>query len=99
MRTWRAIIIPAMLTLGVSGSTVAGAAFAVAGGHLHPHLLRSHVQSGSAANPNIDFHAKTVRFPRLPVLILTLRVDDLAQVWRSSLPHRFSYAVSQSDVR
>ena len=53
----RAIIIPAILALGVAGSTVAGSAIAVAGGHLHPYVSSTYAQSiGPAANPNIYFH-------------------------------------------
>ncbi len=56
MRIGRAIIIPAILALGVAGSTVAGSAIAVAGGHLNAHVT-SHAQaSGSTVTPNIYFH-------------------------------------------
>jgi hypothetical protein len=57
MRIGRAIIIPAILALGVAGSTVAGSAIAVSSGHLHAHMSGTHVQAdGPAASPYIYFH-------------------------------------------
>jgi len=57
MSIGRAIIIPAILALGVAGSTVAGSAIAVAGGHLQAHVAAAHVHPIDAAgNPNIYFH-------------------------------------------
>jgi hypothetical protein len=57
MRIGRAIIIPAILALGVAGSTVAGSAIAVAGAHLHPQVAgnNAHPKRPSAA-PDIYFH-------------------------------------------
>lgn len=57
MRIGRAIIIPAILALGVAGSAVAGSAIAVTSGHLPAHVSGTHVQTNYAAgNPNIYFH-------------------------------------------
>ena len=54
MRIGRAIIIPAILALGVAGSTVAGSAIAVAAGH----GTSVHVQSKIAyGDPNFLYHA------------------------------------------
>jgi hypothetical protein len=58
MRIGRAIIIPAILALGVAGSTVAGSAIAVAAGHLHPQGSSVHVQSKIAyGDPNFYYHS------------------------------------------
>jgi len=58
MRIGRAIIIPAILALGVAGSTVAGSAIVAVGSQLHPHASSTQAQSnGPASNPNIYFHA------------------------------------------
>lgn len=54
MSIGRTIIIPAILALGVAGSTVAGSAIAVASGNLHP---QAHVQTNAVANPNLYYHA------------------------------------------
>jgi hypothetical protein len=54
----RSIIIPAIIALGVAGSTVAGSAIAVAGGHLQTHVSGTHVQAdGLTAIPDIYWHA------------------------------------------
>ena len=55
MRIGRAIIIPAILAFGVAGSTVAGSAIAVAGGHLHPYVSSTQVQP-TGSSPYIYFH-------------------------------------------
>lgn len=53
MRIGRTLIIPAILALGVAGSTVAGSAIAVAGGH----VSGTHITAkGSASSPDIYFH-------------------------------------------
>jgi hypothetical protein len=58
MRIGRAIIIPAILALGVAGSTVAGSAIAVAGVHSPPHATGTHAhRPGPAAHSSIYFHA------------------------------------------
>ena len=57
MRIGRVVIIPAILALGVAGSTVAGSAIAMASVYTHVHTSSSHVQSKDAsADPNIYFH-------------------------------------------
>ena len=57
MRIGRAVIIPAILALGVAGSTVAGSAIAVSSGHLHSHASGTVAMSkGPTANPGIYFH-------------------------------------------
>jgi len=56
MRIGRAIIIPAILTLGVAGSTIAGSAIAVAGVHLHPYSVSTHHPIKGGASPNIFYH-------------------------------------------
>jgi len=57
MRIGRVVIIPAILALGVAGSTVAGSAIAMASVHSHAHVSGSHVQSkGATADPNIYYH-------------------------------------------
>ena len=57
MRIGRAIIIPAILALGVAGSTVAGSAIAVAGVHMHPYSASAHVHSGQYMGPNLYMHS------------------------------------------
>lgn len=54
MSIGRSIIIPAILALGVAGSTVAGSAIAVTGGHVQGHVSGTHVV---AIAPDIYFHA------------------------------------------
>ena len=58
MRIGRAVIIPAILALGVAGSSIAGTSIVVAAGHLHPHVSGTHVQTkGPGAQPYIFYHA------------------------------------------
>lgn len=57
MRIGRAIIIPAILALGVAGSTVAGSAIAVAGVHVHPYTAGVNAHSGQYIGPDIYFHS------------------------------------------
>jgi len=58
MRIGRVVIIPAILALGVAGSTVAGSAIAMASVHPHVHASGSHVAAkGASADPNIYYHA------------------------------------------
>lgn len=57
MRIGRAVIIPAIVALGVAGSTVAGSAIAVAAPHLHPHSADLHAQpKNGGAKPDIYYH-------------------------------------------
>jgi hypothetical protein len=53
MRIGRAIIIPAILALGVAGSTLAGSAMATAAGHAHA----VHAQTHAASIPHVYYHA------------------------------------------
>ena len=54
MRTGRAIIIPAILTLGVLGSTVVGTAMPVAAGHVvHVKVLAQ----GQHGGTNVYYHS------------------------------------------
>jgi hypothetical protein len=58
MRIGRAVIIPAILALGVAGSSIAGTSIAVAGGHLQPRVSGSHIPSkGYAEQPDLFYHA------------------------------------------
>ncbi len=53
MRIGQAIIIPAILALGVAGSAVAGSAIAVAAGHVS--VSQTHHTSASM-DPNLYYH-------------------------------------------
>jgi hypothetical protein len=56
MRIGRAIIIPAILALGVAGSTLAGSAIvAAAGSAPSVHALTSHAQADNS--PNLYYHS------------------------------------------
>lgn len=57
MRIGRAVIIPAILALGVAGSTVAGSAIAVAGVHQHPHTYTNVHSTAGTQSPDIYYHA------------------------------------------
>ena len=58
MRIGRAVIIPAIVALGVAGSTIAGSATALATVHLHPHTSGASVQTKDAtAQPNFYYHS------------------------------------------
>jgi hypothetical protein len=52
MRIRRALIIPAILALGVAGSALSGSAMAAAAAH-SPSV---HVQAVASANPNTYYH-------------------------------------------
>lgn len=56
MSIGRAVIIPAILALGVAGSTVAGTATALAS--THPHLSAASIAPlSNAASPFIFYHS------------------------------------------
>jgi hypothetical protein len=58
MRIGRAVFIPAIIALGVAGSTVAGSAMVAAAGATHPLMAGAHIHpKGPVANPHIYFHA------------------------------------------
>jgi hypothetical protein len=57
MRIGRAIIIPAILALGVAGSAVAGSAIPLAAGHLG-HVTSHHLHKTVLADsPDLFYHA------------------------------------------
>lgn len=57
MRIGRAIIIPAIIALGVAGSTVASSAMVGAAGSLHPYKASTQAQPTTTVIPGIYFHA------------------------------------------
>lgn len=57
MRIGRAIIIPAIIALGVAGSAVASSAMVGASGNLHSSQSSASASPTSTGNPNIYFHA------------------------------------------
>lgn len=57
MRIGRAVIIPAILALGVAGSTVAGTATALASVHTHQSAASITPLGGPAASPSLYYHS------------------------------------------